>query len=406
MKTIKTTRITLILIVALFSLFDNSLAQQYPTGVNFKKNTIIRKGNYGDNWCQTWAADGNIYTMLDDGNGWWGSKEKLLGLPDWEGSMLLQISGNEDFNFEDVKKMPGWPINLVNSPLYAYGTLAIDSIIYIWLWKSETDTWYKRPVGNRLLFTKDFGKTVYRWDGKLETHKTFQEIDSSSFFFYKEDPHWHIDRDAYAFNWIAFCQNGKANSASKDDYVYMYSPEQDEPRNLAVIRVHKSSILDKSKYEYFKSWNGKQAEWTNDMKQRGTNLRFPDPPEKHEWMWASWFPDVVYNQGLDMYLMVSYGVTDLGKKFWDGWCVNCKYPASVGFWYSENPWGPWTQFHYEQDFYIDREANRTYGFKLSPKWIRKDGKEMILIWSEAGDDYSTNYKWNQMEIEIVTKANK
>jgi hypothetical protein len=32
-----------------------------------------------------------------------------------------------------------------------------------------------------------------------------------------------------------------------------------------------------------------------------------------------------------------------------------------------------------------------------------DGRTMTLIWSDAGDDHSTNYKWNQMEIEIVAR---
>ena len=384
----------------------NTIAQEIPIGIKFKKETLTRKGTYGDNWCHTWAADDNIYTMMDDGNGWWGSAKKDNTEPAYQGAMCIRIEGDEKFTNKDVSRMPGWPDNPATSPLYAYGTVSVDSVIYVWLWKSESDTWYQRPVANRLLYTKDFGKSFYRWNGQKEIKETYYEYDSTAFFFYKEDPHWHIDRNAYAFNWIAFCQNRKDNSAAKDDYIYMYSPEQYNPRKLAVIRVHKDHILDKSKYEYFKGWNGEKAEWTNDMKQRGVNLLYPEDPKGREWMWASWFPSVVYNQGLDLYMMVSYGITDQNKGFWDGWCGNCKYPASVGFWYAKNPYGPWKQFHYEEDFYVDRDANRTYGFKLNPKWISEDGKKMIMIWSDAGDNHSTNYKWNQMGIEIVTRAVK
>jgi hypothetical protein len=373
-----------------------------PVGVEFKENTIARKGHYGDNWCQTWAADDNVYTMLDDGNGWWGEKEKSSERIGWEGSMCIQIRGDADFTDTDVFKMEGWPQNDVTSSFYAYGTVSVEGVIYVWLWKSETDTWYRRPIANRLLYSPDLGKTFYRWDGKKETEATFEETDSSSFFFYKEDPTMKIDRDAYAFNWIAFCQNGKDNSSAKDDYVYMYSPEQKNIRELSVIRVHKNDILDKSKYEYFKGWNGEKPEWTSNMNERGVNLLYPKCKDG-EWMWASWFPSVVYNSGLNLYLMVSYGVTDPGKNYWDGWCSQCQYPASVGFWYAQNPWGPWTQFHYEDRFYADREENRTYGFKLSPKWMSENGKNMTLIWSDAGDKHSTNYKWNQMEIEILTE---
>lgn len=376
--------------------------KQYPVDVKFNESTISQKGNFGDNWCQTWAADGNIYTMLDDGNGWWGSETKLKGLPDWEGSMLLQISGDADFGDRDVKKITGWPENEVESPHYAYGIVSVDSLIYVWLWKSETDIWYQRPVANRLLYSPDLGKTFYRWNGNLETPETFRETDESSYFFYKEDPTWKIDRDAYAFNWITFLQNGKNNNKAKDEFIYMYAPEQYDTRNLSVIRVHKQHILDRSAYEYFKGWNGVDPEWTKNMSERGVNLRYPENRSDGDWVWASWFPDVVYNEGLDLYLMVSYGISDPGKNYWDGWCHNCVYPASLGFWYAVNPWGPWTQFHYTEYFYADRNENRTYGFKLNPKWISDDGKKMILIWSDAGDDHSTNYKWNQMEIEILT----
>ena len=268
----------------IFLIFTSSaiFSQSIPTGVHFDTTTIKHKGNFGDNWCQTWAIDDYVYTMLDDGNGWWGSSEKLNGLPDWEGAMLLQISGDQNFTSKDVKKMPGWPISLVSSPLYAYGTVAVDSTIYIWLWKSETDTWYRRPIANRLLYTKDFGKTLYRWDGTLETYKTYQQIDSTDFFFYKEDARPKDGKDAYAFNWIAFLQNGKANSEAKDDYIYMYAPEQDNPRNLALARVHKDHILDKSAYQYFKGINNNKPDWSADILERGSTIQYPAAGEESQ----------------------------------------------------------------------------------------------------------------------------
>lgn len=391
-----------LILIALFSMARYSNAQLKPSGVKFKKETIQHKGNFGDNWCQTWAADNNVYTMLDDGNGWWGSADKLDGLTDWEGTMMLQISGDENFTSKDVKKMPGWPVSIVDSPLYAYGTVAVDSIMYVWVWRSEKNNWYHRPIANRLLYTKDFGKTFYRWDGSQETYKTYKQIDSTDFFFYKESPKLKDGKDAFAFNWIAFLQNGKANSEAKDDYIYMYSPEQYDPKHLALIRVHKNEILAKSQYEYYMGSNDGIPKWTSNMSERGYTIKYPEAGKNEEWMWASWFPSVVYNKGLNLYIMTSYGLKDPNRKYWDGWCSNCPLPASLGFWYSENPWGPWKQFHYQDTFYPNEKGNRTYGIKLSPKWISKDGKKMVLIWSDAGYDHSTYYKWNQMEIEILT----
>ncbi|MCG8310658.1 MAG: DUF4185 domain-containing protein [Cytophagales bacterium] len=400
----KTKNIALICLSGLVFSMCVSLDKKIPTGVKFHKDTFARKGSLGDNWCQTWAADNHIYTMMDDGNGWWGSDKKEEA-NNQSGSMCIQIRGDADFTDVDVTRVTGWPENDASSPLYAYGTVSVDSTIYVWLWKSQSDSWYMRAVANRLLYSPDFGQTFYRWNGEKETEETFGETDSSSFFFYKEDPKWKIDRFAYAFNWIAFCQNGKDNSSAKDNYVYMYAPEQHEPRSLGIIRVDKKQILDKSKYEYFKSWDGEAPEWTKDMTKRGVNLQYPERRTDGEWIWSSWFPSVVYNEGLDLYIMVSYALSNEGtKEFWDLWCNRgCEYPACLGFWYAENPWGPWEQFHYTEYFYADSEDNRAYGFKLNPKWISTDGKRMQLIWSDFGDDHSTYYRWNQMEIEILTK---
>jgi|GEM_PF-5838288 len=60
--------------------------------------------------------------------------------------------------------------------------------------------------------------------------------------------------------------------------------------------------------------------------------------------------------------------------------------GSLGFWYSDTPYGPWTQFYYNDKWTVDDSRNLTYQPKLSPKWISDDG-----------------YTWNQMEIQIQTR---
>ena len=98
-----------------------------------------------------------------------------------------------------------------------------------------------------------------------------------------------------------------------------------------------------------------------------------------------------------------HGMTNSSEDFYSGW-VHTK-TGSLGFWYSENPYGPWKQFFYTDYWTIDEE-NRTYQPKLSPKWISEDGKKMIFIWSDAmkneeGKFWTKHYLWNQMEIEIL-----
>jgi hypothetical protein len=361
----------------------------------------------------TWAADDNLYTMMDDGIGWnedgvkWGTK-------------FIRISGDESFDASGVKEVEGWPFNEVESPFYGYGTYSVDGRIYTWLWKSESDRWYRRPIANRLLYTDDFGKTFYRWNGTKVTAENFGETNPESFFFYKEDPRRKYgNTDAYAFNWIAFCQNGKDNSAAKDDYVYMYAVEQYDVTRLSLIRVHKDKVTDRAAYEYFKGLDGETPVWTVDMAQRGPTITYPAKNVNGEdWLWCSWHPSVVYNPGLNRYLMVSYGISDGDKEFFASWCNRCSRSATIGMWHAKKPWGPWTRFYYQAEWKtpgdpppewgFSGDASRTYQFKFNPKWIDDDGRTMHLIWCDAGgrwdganfghSDYW--YKWNQVKITL------
>jgi hypothetical protein len=384
-----------------------------PTGVTFHWETLQRKGKRGDNWCMTWAADDNLYTMMDDGIGW--NEDGV----EW-GTKFLQISGDESFDGSNVKEVEGWPFTPLPNPFYGYGTYSVDGRIYVWLFKSEVDRFYSRPIANRLLYTDDHGQSFHRWDGTEVTAANFSDTHPESFFFYKEDPRLKYgDRYAYAFNWIAFCQNGRDNSAARDDYVYMYAVEQYDVTRLSLIRVHKKKVTDRSAYEYLKELDGETPVWTSDMTERGATVTYPARNDNgEEWHWSSWFPSVVYNPGLDRYILVSYGISDENKEYFAGWCDHCTRSSTVGMWHSRNPWGPWKRFYYQAEWKtpgdppaewgFDGDASRTYQFKLNPKWIYDDGRTMYLIWSDAGgrwdDDHfghsSYWYRWNQVKITL------
>jgi len=387
-----------------------------PTGVTFHWDTLQRKGERGDNWCMTWGADDNIYTLMDDGIGWnadgvqWGTK-------------FLRISGDESFDGSDVTEMKGWPFTPVENTFYGYGTYSVDGRIYVWLFKADAERYYGRPIANRLLYTDDLGQSFHRWDGTPLTAENFSDTAPESFFFYKEDPRPKTGgKEAYAFNWIAFCQNGKDNQAAKDDYVYMYAVEQYDVTRLSLIRVHKARVTERSAYEYLKELQGETAVWTSDPSERGATLVYParneDGEDGEDWLWSSWFPSVVYNPGLDRYLLVSYGISDGDKPFFANWCQRCSRSSTVGMWHSKNPWGPWTRFYYQTDWQapgdppaewgFDGKASRTYQFKLSPKWIDDEGRTMYLIWSDAGGRWDEGhhghssywYRWNQVKITL------
>ena len=100
------------------------------------------------------------------------------------------------------------------------------------------------------------------------------------------------------------------------------------------------------------------------------------------------------------------GMTDSDKDYYHRW--RHTDTGSHGFWDSESPAGAWEQFFHTEKWVVDKPENRTYQPKLSPKWISKDGKQMILIWSDAmkndkGKSHTINYLWNQMGITIDLK---
>lgn len=67
--------------------------------------------------------------------------------------------------------------------------------------------------------------------------------------------------------------------------------------------------------------------------------------------------------------------------------MNRKYESDSDYWTADDP------------------GNLTYQPELSSKWISADGREMVLIWSDAmkneqGRSHTVNYRWNQMRITI------
>ncbi len=386
--------------------------QEITNGVHFYKETLRRVGSggvAGDNWCVTWANDDSQIINMDDGS-WL----------DPDGSFhnrLYKITGSSDFNHNaDVTEIDNYPFFRDGGGergWYGYGIVSIGDTIYTAV-SLTPNTKFNPFIGVKILKSPDNGTSWFRVD-KLGKERSLPsgdpanyETDSAEMFFNKEFGKAGHGRTSYPFVWLSFVQNGKAASASKDGYIYIYSPEGSDASQLLLARAKEDQFEVRANWEYFKSWNDSTPVWTKDINQRGVIHKFPDKNENHEYFgWYSWLPSVVWNEGLGVYIMVNGG-TYAGpnmsqSNYYDSW-VHVK-SGSLGFWYSKNPYGPWTKFYYTDHFTVDNENNRTYQPKLSPKWISDNGKKMVLIWSDAGQNskgeyYSENYTWNQMEIEI------
>ena len=382
-----------------------------PSGVRFRNETLRRLGSKGDNFDQTWAADDSVITALDDGD-WFNERFTYH-------SQLYRLRGQANgFSVSEVQNYPEFHVR--GDGWFAYGVLSVDGVLYSLVSKTQTAAWSHGPFrGMKMLRSYDGGNTWNRVD-KNNNDRFLSRSDSSrellndnEMFFFEEFGRFGKGRTAYPFSYATFVQNGRDHQASKDGYVYIYAPEGANSHQLLLARVRPNQLGQRSAWQYFSGWNGNTPRWTSNIEQRQPNLVYPERASNGEYFgWYSWLPSVVWNEGLGVYIMASGGTyaggggTNSANDYYHQFMHNRS--GTLGFWYSENPYGPWKRFYYNENWTVDDSANLTYQPKLSPKWISSDGRRMTLIWSDAmrdanGHSHSVNYQWNQMEIDITTR---
>jgi len=389
---------------------ESKAKKTIPLGVEFQKETLKRLGSRGDNWCLTWAKDGSQVVSMCDGN--W------LDLPntDYHNHLYRLVGGPDDFQREDIPNYPDF--SGAQGSWFGYGIVAVDDAIDSVASKTPGTSWSEPFTGIKLLKSIDNGDSWSRVDrNENELSLSAQDsmrnvVNSEEMFFLEEFGIPHKEQMAYPFSFLDFVQNGQNNSAAKDGYIYIYSPEGAHAHQLTMARVKKDKLGDRNEWQYFTKYTeDNQPVWTNEIDERGYVYAYPAKSSKnHYFGWYSWLPSVVWNEGLGLYIMVNggtysgRGMTDSDEDYYDGWMHT--ETGSLGFWYSKNAYGPWKQFFYKDYWTVDNPKNRTYQPKLSPKWISEDGTEMTLIWSDAmenekGQSHADNYIWNQMKIKIV-----
>ncbi len=380
-----------------------------PFGVVFHKDTLTRLKGNGDNWRLTWMADDSQVTQMCDGS-WMGGKGyhnhlyRILGGPD--GFVREDIPAYPDFS----GKAGSW---------FGYGIVSVDGVLYSTASKTPGPQWSGPFRGIKLLKSKDNGKTWYRVDRHGKERKigpqddARNEVNDKEMFFLEEFGLPHQKQMGYPFSYVDFVNCGKENSTARDSYLYIYSPEGAHAHKLLLARVPKDKLGNRDAWEYFVRYEGTKPIWSKDLRKRGYVHTFPETSQEGNCFgWYSWLPSVVWNEGLGLYIMVNGGtyaghkMTSSDSDYYDAW-MHTK-TGSLGFWYSQDPYGPWHQFFYTDYWTVDNPKNRTYQPVLSPKWISKDGREMILIWSDAmenakGQSHSVNYRWNHMRITIRTQ---
>jgi len=287
------------------------------------KSSIIRRAKGSDNWPITWADDDYLYTAYGDG---WGFEPKV----DIKLSLgFARISGMPPyFEGKNIRSLSGERVGQGKNGPKASGMLMVDGVLYMLV----------RNVGNsQLAWSFDHGKTWIWADWKFET----------------------------SFGCPTFLNFGKNYQGARDDYVYIYSPDEDsayKPADRMVLaRVHKNLLKNRDAYEFFShiDKNGEPI-WTNDIRKRGGV--FFNPAKCYR-------SGISYNPKLRRYL----------------WCQiipgeDTRYKGGFGIYEAPEPWGAWKTVFYTREWDVSPGESACF----PAKWISPDGKTCYLLFS--GED--------------------
>jgi hypothetical protein len=392
---------------------NKTLEVRVPTGITFQKETLFRLGGRGDNWCITWAADDSQITSMDDGK--WIKDDVDSSFH----NRLYRIVGEaKGFSREELYEYPDFSTG--NGSWFGFGIVSVDGVLYSVVSKTPKNHWSGPFKGVKIFKSEDNGKIWHRV-GRGNSLRQINHLDearydinSKEMFFLEGFGRPHNERTAYPFSFFDFVQCGRDNSAAKDGYLYMHSPEGAHSELLMLARVPKEKLGDRSLWEYFTGYNkDQQPQWSADIQARQPVVTYPQKSKDGNYFgWYSWLPSVVWNEDLNLYIMVNggtyagRGMTDSDFDYYDRWMH--EKTGSLGFWYSKNPYGPWYKFFYTDYWTADNPENLIYQPKLSPKWISNSGRDMVLIWSDAmknekGESHFKNYMWGQMTITLDLK---
>ena len=211
---------------------DNS-QKSVPVKVNFQQETLKRIGRAGDNWCTTWAKDGSQITNMCDGN-WTGGQE-----PSFIHNNVYRITGEADsFEKSDILAYPDFSGE--EGSWFGYGIVAVDDNIYCTISKTPGTSWSGPFTGLKILKSADNGETWHRVNRRgqeqlLEDKGALRNVvNEEEMFFLKEHGKPHKKQEAYPFAFVSLVQNGQNGSASKDEFVYIYSPEEAHAHQLTL----------------------------------------------------------------------------------------------------------------------------------------------------------------------------
>jgi hypothetical protein len=300
------------------------------------QSTMVSKGFENDNWPITWADDGDLYTAYGDGWGFRSEVETKLSLgyakivgdpPSFDGINIRSPTGERIAGNGDAGKKGS-------------GMLMVDGVMYMWVRNAN-----QNGQQCELAWSNDYAVT-WNWNT------------------------WRFEE----FGYCSFLNFGQNYAGSRDDFVYMYSPNSPtgtiETDEIILTRVPRAEILNEAAYEFFVGLdiNGDPI-WSSNIADRGPVYEFPGGSSRL---------DVVYNPGLGRYLMTMRGRDR----------ALAGNPNHFSIYEAPEPWGPWTTVYYSETYYGeplpsggDWHGGWDESQRFPSKWIDPDGTGLELLCS-------------------------
>jgi hypothetical protein len=289
--------------------------------------TILRRAQGSDNWPITWADDGNLYTAYGDGQGFEPKADKKLSL-----GYARALGEPPDFHGINIRSSTGEWVGEGKAGPKASGMLCVDGVLYL----------LARNVGNSQVAWSDDHAVTWHWcDWKFET----------------------------SFGAPTFLNFGRDYAGRRDNYVYLYSHDNESAYvpadRMVMARVPLDQIRVRSAYEFLQGLDpvGRPI-WTRDIQERGAVFVNPS---------RCWRSGVSYNAGVQRYLwcqILPFSKDPRGPRFQGGFGI---YEAPA-------PWGPWYTVFYTENWDVGPGETSS----LPTKWMSPDGRTCHLVFS--GDD--------------------
>ena len=290
---------------------------------------------HGDNWAITWADDDHQYSFFTDGKGFGVHPEDVSISPTRIEGTPPTIQGY------DIPSKTGTLPFLDGGKTSAKvcGLVMIDQVLYAWV-RNFNPPDQPMGTGSTLMYSTDYSST---WD----------YVD------------WHWPTIGYPI-WLNAGQN---YAAAEDGYAYFMAPDGPSAyadyEDMLLGRVSTEHILDQNQYEFYTGTNPEDPQWG----------AYKDRTSVFHDGQGCFRPDIVYNPGLDRYLLTM--ASPYGEWMW--WANdNPDRVPHFGLFEAPTPWGPWSTVLYEENW--GAPENR-FSPHIPAKWISENGQSFYLLYS-------------------------